>query len=152
MTTEELYGLEIKYYTPSLDEFRLGFEYEIFEDFDHYPTKEWHKQVYGKDGANPEDFGYITQSNIENKTVRVKFFSHQDLVELGFKESGDEPEERFDSYNGNTAIQLYFDDKFHDDNVGVGITIYKDSCVVFNGYVKNKFEMKRLIAQLKLSE
>lgn len=75
-----------KYYTPELEEFHYGFEYEQFEDYDvPGKDKEWHKFVYGENGSdNPESLTYVSALGIKLKTLRVKYLDREDIEELGF--------------------------------------------------------------------
>jgi len=132
-----------KYYTPNTEEFHIGFEYE--ERYPDSSNKEWNKVVLSTKEVFPPYDEY-------NSEFRVKYLDQEDVKELGFESSHDEPDEWFHSYKGNGEIQLYFDDKKRNEDQGVGVTMYgeTDASPIFNGYVKNKSELKRLIKQLGL--
>jgi len=151
---KELYKrINKDYYIPFLDEICINFEYELREIKDN--KEEWIKINDFTNAYEYEDscfYGYYKDWN--NGKIRVKYLDKQDIEELGFKPSPDEPEEWFlwkDSYD---SYQLYFDDKTRDElkNMGIGITIYdKDSSDrIFNGYIKNKSELKKLMKQLDI--
>lgn len=133
------------YYTPSIDEFHNGFEYEIFEDFDHYPKKSWHKQVFGVDGDNPESLGYVCQNSLER--IRVKHIDKEDLLALGLSIFG----------KGNKTFYIKTDTVFMVHLLGSKTVITKDiklpdksdaNTNVFDGIIKNKSELKRILQQV----
>lgn len=41
--------METKYYTPEIEEFHLGFDYELY-----YPNGEYRKEVFGNEIKHPE--------------------------------------------------------------------------------------------------
>ena len=74
-----------KYYTPELEEFHVGFEYEYFtkdwvgKDYTHtwVKLKFNQKEDYGNDLDNMVYF-------IETEQVRVKYLDREDIESLGF--------------------------------------------------------------------
>ena len=84
---------ENKYYTPEINEFYVGFEYEIFEPDDNR-VYIWKKQVFNKFTFDSEINTYDGEmpfyAGLLEKTIRVKHLDKQDLTELGFKEIGQE--------------------------------------------------------------
>ena len=82
-----------KYYTPSIDEFFQGFEYEIKETFgdgtvktqEQYDASKWVKEKY-----SGNMFPYIDRAlsgrNAENGRcgIRVKHLDREDIEDLGF--------------------------------------------------------------------
>ena len=80
--------MEKQYYTPKIEHFHVGFRYEHFEDWDvPNKEKEWHKQVYGKNGTNWEQMDYVDDSTIANGRIRVKSLDNDDIIEAGWEES-----------------------------------------------------------------
>jgi hypothetical protein len=75
-----------KYYTPKEEEFFKGFEYEMYQDFDTLPEKEWFQFVYGENGTNnPENMEYPFP--IREGRVRVKYLDREDIEEVLGKDS-----------------------------------------------------------------
>ena len=76
---------ENKYYTPSLDEFYIGFRYEYYNNF----SKRWIETVLEEeDYRQTETCGYINDETCPFSDVaklRVKHLDKEDLIELGFK-------------------------------------------------------------------
>jgi hypothetical protein len=79
--------MESKYYTPTIDEFFPGFEYEwntksISEQLRTRPEPTWEKTIFWKDEP------YETATGIgflfRNSEIRVKYLDKSDIEELGF--------------------------------------------------------------------
>jgi len=83
--------MDDKYYVPEKEEFHIGFEYEIYEDFDSLPKKSWHKLVYGDAGTGEEDMGHpFPCDNTVDDRIRVEFLTREQIEKEGFvKDSGD---------------------------------------------------------------
>lgn len=143
-----------KYYTPSIEEFHVGFEYEVSNDLvrgllETKPDKEWYKQIF--DNSKPYDYEFL-KFCIESKfeAIRVKYLDKEDIESLGFDESCDEPGEWWWSFNGDFEIQLYLNDLPNSSSINPSCRIYSDRGEVFSGFIKNKSELKRLLTQLQI--
>ena len=124
--------MESKYYTPSTEEFHVGFEYEEF-----VKRKGW-MPVTLKDleswNLNSEGFC------IDYDDYRVKYLDREDIESLGW-ELGWKMGLNEDSFTYKDN-QLYWQDN-------QWIQIYDwDSKIIFQGTIKNKSELKRLLKQL----
>lgn len=144
---------ESKYYTPTIEEFCVGFEYEHM-NFKTSPKWKWCKETF-----------YLNQSHIDlvkyceiDKTVRVKFLDKLDVENLGFQYQGLNSE-------GLPGFRLYFDDKmwsctvctaiFNKSDNTVNITIqssmfYDNDKEGVTFKVKNKSELKRILESLNI--
>ena len=72
---------ENKYYTPEINEFYVGFEFE-----DSYGDEE-----YAKNSIDQLNIKDVISSFLEKEAhIRVKCLDKEDLIELGFKEIGQE--------------------------------------------------------------
>lgn len=148
----------MKYYQPELEEFHVGFEYEIFEDWDIQPEKTWHSQIYGSHGINPENMGYVSPNVL--KDIRVKYLDEQDIKDLGWELQGETPS----PYTGkplktfkitkqvgfNTGSDYYLETT---DSNKIMITIFEYSSYgggkeEMSFTIKNKSELKKLMKQL----
>lgn len=138
-----------KYYVPTIEEFHVGFEYELFEDFDTLPEKTWHKQIYGKNGCDPESMDFVSYKNIERKEIRVPYLTKEDIEAEGFKmkfpisASGD-------TYFENGKVTIWCN--FHKHTIRV---IYNDdgnNIVLFQSLadsdIKNRSEFKRTLKMI----
>lgn len=133
-----------KYYTPEIEEFHVGFEYE--DKFFNYPEEEknWKKRVYE---VNDSYSLQLVATRIKLDCIRVKHLDREDIESLGFK---------YSRYSGS------YTQYFTKDNVeiSIGSGHRKDSPlrvkriwsisneIVFKGTIKNKSELKKLLKQL----
>lgn len=146
--------MENKFYTPDLEDFHIGFEYE----YKYNDARSWTKKVFG-----PDSFLHLDE--IETKDFcRVKYLDREDIESLGWIR------EEFPM-----ALRLFFTKEV--DRFGVKETysllyvpqtswvlIYKTQgyiiehpdkitttgTTVFAGEIKNKSELKRILKQVKL--
>jgi hypothetical protein len=136
-----------KYYTPSGTEFHVGFEYEIFEDFDFYEEESWHEQIYGRNGYDQESLGHVQILLDPIPTlVRVKFLDREDIESLGWTFNNENLEFlTFDRLvGGNTRDHLWVLRLEKDSR----LYIRQDKHCRFLGTIKNKSELRRLMKQL----
>ena len=136
-----------KHYTPEISEFHFGFEYEIYEDFDHLPKKSWHKQIYGTDGHNPEQIGFVSLNHLDK--FRVKYLDRKDIEECGFEFIPDQPLPRYKIQIGSTK-DGHFEliQSFH--NIVKIMQGYE--WVRFYGTIKNKSEFKKILKQVGITK
>lgn len=141
-----------KYYTPQIEEFYVGFEYE-YKEFTFKKEKsgsyEWSKFILDIDTLQ------ITQGeyNIGNpfggsnsKDFRVKYLDQEDIESLGFQEIGQEDfylKGEIDNWN---IEKLYNKDIFSYWRIN-----NKNNCIIMFLEIKNKSELKVLLKQLNIS-
>jgi hypothetical protein len=140
-----------KYYTPTIEEFHVGFECEIQSSYGwqkgEYPNILKQDTLTFQDSL---DNGIIEAT--KKSGIRVKYLDREDIESLGWNASPDEPEEWFWSLKGNMDFQLYFDDKCKVNNENsIGVTIYMQDGIIFNGWLYNKSELKKLMQQLGIN-
>lgn len=127
-----------KYYVPELEEFCVGFEYE-------YLTKEdvWHKDVFGSEKPlDSEQMPFNLVKAILKRfpaEIRVKRLCGKDIESLGFVADRDLCYFRIP--NDTRKIDLFY-------TGSKIITIRIDTTQVFDGKVKNKTELKKLMKML----
>ena len=126
------------HYTPTLEEFHIGFEYEILEDWDTYPECTWWPQVYGRDGSNPERLGFVDKNTLVD--IRVKYLDEQDIKDLGFKTVW--IEDGVQSFTKEETVISWWI-----DSTRVRIN-YTTGWQLFDGHVKNVNELKKLMSQI----
>jgi len=136
--------MEEKYYTPTIDEFHFGFEYEIFEDFDVHEEKSWHKQVYGINGYDQERIDHVSPNDMGK--VRVKYLDHDDIVECGWASGG----LKNCNFTKGNYILTYLDISYTEKSHKVNIQFCSDdnNLNLFYGTINNKSELKKLMKQL----
>ena len=133
-----------KYYTPEIEEFHVGFEYEssYLEDYDT-----WKKEI-----IDTVDVGYfysIYTGDAVPTEFRVKYLDREDIESLGFylqyPDLSSSPFINKDIYKDNACII-----DIRSNNI-VSITKCNHpntSTLVFK--IKNKSELKRLLKQLNI--
>ena len=142
-----------KYYTPTIDEFYVGFEYEMvipvgftyidFSNPDEKPEITWSdkysKGVFQVKPADP--FGGELASiaaAIKINKCRVKYLDTEDVESLGFvKDSGNK-----DFIKEEFQLEIIEDVVFISRKYG--------EILLFQGTIKNKSELKRILKQLSV--
>lgn len=141
-----------KYYTPTVEEFHVGFEYE----------ETTHSSLYEDEGLNnwvKNTLKHLWQlGNIGlHETVRVKYLDREDIESLGWKITKNytgELEAQFLisetlfydltlDYEGNLLIEKFIST----ETIGS-----YNSFIIFEGSIKNKSELKWLMKRLKILE
>ena len=118
-----------KYYTPKFEEFHDGFDYEREEPY----TGKWEKCVYDMSFTRKHFDKY-------SEEFRVKFLDREDIESFGVF-SFDQDHCYHDKW---IEKSLYY---FDGDNV-VKIVVKKET--LFEGTIKNKSELKRVLKQTRV--
>ena len=128
-----------KYYTPRLEDFIYGLEYEV-------RTKTgWHNCVFGyefNDVIQPEEHWSVPfKELIKTESIRVKYLDKEEVEDLGFTHDYDLPNNYVKG-----GIDLLFNPLTN------FIKIDDADCLkdYFQGYIKNKSELKKLMEQLNI--
>ncbi len=152
-----------KYYTPEIEEFYVGFEFETkrnvvlgtLADSGYSYAKKNKPNLTMKEYVNmcpyfPEVFRADQNANSINKklsTIRVKYLAREDIESLGWKYYKTHPgmeQMEFDKGEFN----LTYDPDFRGKQ-WLRIAMEGDGDVtLFAGTIKNKSELKRLLKQL----
>ncbi len=140
-----------KYYTPSIDEFHVGFEYELNNmmlrgTMAVKPPLEWYKYTF--DNERPYDLTFIKYALEKNINIfRVKYLDINDLKNLKFTSTTNDS---YYIYNHEKKYILFV----HEDHlieirkkIENSIEIY---VTLFQGIIKNKSELKILLKQLQI--
>jgi hypothetical protein len=136
-----------KYYTPEIEEFHVGFEYEARpkgSEVDFIKFRIEKNEIY-----------YSLYSLFKTSEIRVKYLDNEDIESLGWKEDieslGWKVEQKpLGSWNEG---EYYVENKegctvFDFDNIDPS-----EPTIIFNGVtfiIKNKSELKKLIQQLNI--
>ena len=136
-----------KYYTPELEEFHLGFEYE-YKSFSYW-TKHSLEDFWICDNDGCIEDYVPTQTTLS--LFRVKTLDKEDIESLGWKFIKQHPgTTNFDFEK--EGYSLHFDPEFG-NKWNLGIYDGEDQDIEFNyfsGYIKNKSELKKLLKQLQI--
>ncbi|MGK0464796.1 hypothetical protein [Clostridium sp.] len=127
-----------KYYTPSIEEFYVGFEYEQ-ASMKMVAPKEWSKKIF-----------YLNNSHIDivkygdiDKNTRVKYLDKEDVESVGFKEEKNNIFKFKDKYRRNWQLKLLIPDR--------GRILLSNDCKYFMDInIKNKSEFKVILKQLNI--
>ena len=129
--------MEDKYYTPQIEEFYVGFEFEragITSDID---ILNWHKDIF-------ETTTCLETINNYKGLQRVKYLDQEDIESLGgLKHLTIDNYWKIDGFVlrlKNQILTIYIFDEYTVDKL------------IFQGVVKNKSELKKLMQQLKILE
>jgi len=130
-----------KYYTPEIEEFHVGFEFE-----------EWINGSWGTDIFEPDvycDDRDIYVRGVDKDTIRVKYLDKEDIESLGFELKAiplgeDTNEDELGIFRKDTGA---FEGTFFLDR-----TLHNCNIEFFNCYfmVKNKSEFKRVLKMLNI--
>jgi hypothetical protein len=140
--------MENEYYQPSVEEFHVGFEFELYDDCSD-GNFDWTQQIFCQT-ILPSDISYIKSSvlwdfmalnsAVKEERVRVKYLDTEDIIELGWKQFG-HPHSYASWAIGDFELG-YYDEKH------TVIFIEKGKDYHFVGTIKNKSELKKLMTQL----
>jgi hypothetical protein len=130
-----------KYYTPELEEFHDGFE------FQYKAEEEWFDMDYTQEDISTLLFEI--ENNPEFKTI-VKYLDREDIESLGYNHFKHNPKGAFsavDYYRGYSAGLTHY----HDTNT---VIIYEqlqgdmEGETWFKGKIKNKSELKKVLKMI----
>jgi hypothetical protein len=151
--------MKSKYYTPEIEEFCIGFEYEVV-----YEDNSVYKYIFGEDLENSDGFiPWISPNTLltylAKKYIRVRYLDREDIKSLGFTDKDLNVPTRFSFYkkadnNIVYEIKTYWDmDGTKRENL---IRIFKGTLhnypytEIFRGKIKNKTELTKLLKQLEI--
>lgn len=163
--------MEDKYYTPSIEEFRFGFEYEMIpsigvsvinlgdptEKFETRWATDYRKAIFGIQGSSPfgEGFPEIKAAIRDNK-IRVKLLDKEDIESLGWINTEHLPYNVRDCWfftKGEYKLYKSFTDNLVYISTRDVLRQYDEKGnpkprSLFCGYIKNISELKILLKQL----
>ncbi len=133
-----------KYYTPTKEEFHIGFEYEVKDYLDDQDKTmiDWIPFTI-MDGEEIQDM--IDETKHDSERFRVKYLDKDDIEDLGFIPSTNE---KHLYYLGDVSLQLHnnncltirYNNKFNNEwRTAVEFIV-----------IKNKSELKVLLKQLNI--
>jgi len=117
-----------EYYTPKIEEFHVGFEYEEFYNDD------WHKKQYQQDNFLNHDFECVFEKYYK---TRVKYLDKKDIEDLGFKQVGNSYSKPL--FNKNNLNLILDEDKREINFNNINNINFK---------IKNKSELKNIFEML----
>lgn len=143
---------ESKYYIPTIEEFHVGFNYEIWEKKLVY-DKVWkfrvNKYIFNEKQVTQTFFNYNFTEDLREGKIRVKLLDKEDIESLSWEFIKQHPgTTNFDFEK--ESYSLNFDPKFGNKwNLRIYDGEDQDSEFnYFSGYIKNKSELIKLLKQL----
>jgi hypothetical protein len=139
--------MENKYYVPKIEEFYIGFECEFKNKMQ---SNKWETVICDQDMISIV-YDRIEHSENFKDEIRVKHLDEQDIQDLGFTK---ETKHRYSISYSDVSYKLYFlqadapmiiKEFQPNDN-------YESAATIFNGTIKNKSELKRIMQMLKIIE
>jgi hypothetical protein len=129
--------MESKYYTPKIEEFFVGLEFEFYNrHLDVWDLKSW-------------EIEFVNKFHFSIDKCRIKCLDQKDIESLGFedlkfiadKHASDKVKKAIVFTNGNHMIQWYGED-------GLSISLIDSKQIMFAGNIKNKSELKRVLKMI----
>lgn len=149
-----------KYYTPVIEEFHVGFEYEEY-------LGEWKKTQFVLSASKIENSIFDSMYEEGTKLIRVKYLDKEDIESCRWRDLKNlESEKSHENTHGDIfGFSVEFIEvgnlKFYHSKYklrrstqthGLRIVISNDLQMdIFNGFIKNKSELKRIMKQLNIA-
>lgn len=115
-----------KYYTPTLEEFHIGFQYEWLNEQGEWIKEDTPTEI-SEDGYNEQAYG-----------LRVKYLDKEDIESFGF------------TVQSNSET-IFADNEYEIQYINNTVQIdryYLSSETLFKGVIKNKSELKFILTRL----
>jgi hypothetical protein len=151
--------MENKYYIPEISEFHVGFEFEMKKA----EQDEWVKMIYSYLSDYCFDVHWFQDEKKEVHVpdcIRVKYLDNYDVTELGFKDWRDvrgywtasADTEIFPLINEDYYLNIHMTQNIRNGRIILESVFRKtaESYIIFDGIIKNKSELKKLLKQLQL--
>lgn len=130
-----------KYYTPTIEEFYVGFEYEVKKE------ESWFRCFYSQGSLVDIYYKYnddLDSIDFKADAIRVKYLDQEDIESLGFKET--ETKNFFELDNKQESYLNWYPEV---NRVEIGDNECSGG---FSGTIKNKSELIKLLKQLSTNE
>ena len=146
--------MENKYYKPDIEEFHVGFEYEVEDLHDNLIDRCWRRQVFEGEYATIREW-------LETNDVRVKYLDQDDIESLGFTLDADQSgvlerngiTKSYRYQNKETFTGCCIDFMSHGKiKIFLGNLNSYRSMLRFHGTIKNKSELKQVLKMIGYGE
>lgn len=164
--------MENKYYTPSIEEFHVGFEFEIHlmsvgglvildgatkevHRLSEADIKVWEPTIYNNDVIFGRPLSEI-QELISNSQIRVKYLDREDIESLGWLHTDRSIDDWFKweqpiRLESGHRIKFIMHYGYHDHKLTIKGDDGGGETCFFEGYVNNKSEFKKVMKQLTIN-
>ncbi len=136
--------MESKYYTPTIEEFHVGFEYEVYKPTENTSKRNWEKLTFyhGEVDATYNQTTMLINYKYYEKDIKVKYLDKEDIESLGFIK---------DSIYSHKLNQDYYLEYNSEEPIHLDTIDIKDNQnTLFSGTIKNKSELIKLLKQLNI--
>jgi len=144
-----------KYYIPTIEEFHVGLNFEVFIDeieawivFTYSQYTSFSEVIKGGWSGN----GFTIAEKLPLKKVRVKTLDQSDIESLDYVLHRKDVTMGYDEYCHKRHKEVLPPGNDSNLNVilkkGNNVIVYKNLEIVFRGTIKNKSEFKRILKQL----
>jgi hypothetical protein len=160
-----------KYYTPTIDEFHVGFEYYfrsayqegvsatevVIDGIDGYEPETFNFEVWNYSRSKGESWKGMFENMMEHNQVKVKYLDKEDIESLGFKYiiKGSRIIANKPKLIGNVEYGQWII-KYDQDKHKIQIeSISTDNNTIYwlqNVTINNKSELKVLLKQLNIND
>lgn len=148
-----------KYYTPKIEEFYIGFEFEAYYRTNDLRLGLKDRYTWGEGVLLQTPDLQLIPHKIKDNTIRVKYLDQEDIESLDFVHVGDKlcrdaGQEYIKGYNDpreiKDTIAIYHIERNNYVLIYIGHheTPRNDWETLFTGIVKNKSELKRILTQI----
>jgi hypothetical protein len=140
-----------KYYTPTIEEFHVGFEFEALNSPLWFFTEAnygW-KKITLSENLTWSTFHFANiSSSLQRNWIRVKYLDREDIESLGYKKARSIYNSFTSSFRLNDYWFLHLNN-LEPHNVWINnMESYEDERTKFDGTIKNKSELKKTLKQL----
>lgn len=149
-----------KYYTPNIEEFYVGFEYErkhIVEQTNS-TVVEWRKQEISRASEISIVDMTLGTPKMDGSQIRVKYLDDSDIEELGFKYKAKtidlwfEKEGIYLREDGHHLTNIKLQYGLHDNKLKITFCyVSGEEQIHFEGKIKNKSELVKLLKMLEIN-
>ena len=147
--------MENKYYTPSIEEFHVGFEYELWEE-DICEDYSWKQHVFTlndmAESLHPETKHHAggLLSELEGEYIRVKYLDKEDIESFGFEYSRTLEKNVLLFKSNEYSLWVEMDSNF----VRIRNTeeVFPGNIQLFFGEIKNKSELQQVLKMIGVIE
>src|SRR6056297_302162 len=103
--------MDKNYYTPDIEEFHVGFEYEVRNELKKDSWNNYHFDNKFLPLFTSLKDKLSIKNEIENRNIRVKYLDKEDIEDLGFEHLGNDRDIRENngySFKGKEGYLMYF--------------------------------------------
>ena len=149
------------HYTPTIEEFHVGFEFEYKSDrhgiYDN-TNGEFKKEAFTGSGNEVDGLEvHFIQNNLTSGNIRVKHLDQEDIESLGWESTGS-AWYNLKNVPGALGYYLYVKMRFFEGEALIkafrydplGNPDYQEETNLFDGKIKNKSELKKLMQMLSI--